>query len=69
MIVPGNVVINKVAVNGNGTFAYTGTGTGIDSSFGITTSGGTGSISFLEIPPGTKTVTETGPTSPWAFTV
>ena len=43
---------------GNNTFSYTGTGTGISSSFNITTSGGSGSQTFSNILTGAKTVTE-----------
>jgi hypothetical protein len=43
----------------DGTFGYAGSGSGVDPSFSITTTGGTGSKSFTNIPPGTKGVTET----------
>src|SRR5215218_2768570 len=63
----GTVVINKVAVGGNDTFSYTGTGVGIDSAFTITTSGGTGSKTFAtNVEPGEKTVTETA-LAGWTF--
>src|SRR5215203_6086636 len=63
----GTVVINKVAVGGNDTFSYTGTGVGIDSAFTITTSGGTGSKTFAtNVEPGQKTVTETA-LAGWTF--
>ena len=63
----GTVVINKVAVGGNGTFNYTGTGAGIDSAFSITTSGGSGSKTFAtDVELGIKTVTEQVPAG-WIF--
>src|SRR5215204_957678 len=63
----GKVIINKVAVGGDATFNYSGTGTGIDSSFSITTTGGTGSKTFeTNVKPGTKTVTETA-LAGWQF--
>ncbi len=68
VIPTGTVVINKVAVGGNNTFSYTGTGTGISSSFNITTSGGSGSQTFSNILTGAKTVTEGALPADWAFT-
>jgi uncharacterized repeat protein (TIGR01451 family) len=63
----GSVVINKVAQGGDDTFDYTATGSGIPSSFSITTTGGTGSQSFTDIRTGAKTVTESQPPSGWEF--
>ena len=63
----GTVVINKVAVGGDATFDYLGSGSGISSTFSIATSGGTGSVTFSNIVAGAKTVTETVP-SGWDFT-
>jgi hypothetical protein len=45
----GTVIINKVAVGGDDTFNYTGTGSGISANFSITTVGGTGSQTFNDI--------------------
>jgi len=64
----GTIVIKKTAMGGNGTFNYTGTGTGIPSSFNITTSGGTGIQTFSNIAPGTYKVTESGLLAGWGFT-
>jgi uncharacterized cupredoxin-like copper-binding protein len=62
------VIINKTALGGNNTFGYTGTGSGISTSFTISTSGGNGSQTFTNVQPGTKTVTESGPSTGWDFT-
>jgi uncharacterized repeat protein (TIGR01451 family) len=64
----GTVVITKTAEGGDDTFSYTGTGSGIPSSFNITTVGGTESQTFTDILTGAKTVTESGPPSGWDFT-
>jgi large repetitive protein len=64
----GTVVINKSAVGGDDTFDYTATGTGIPSSFSITTTSGSGSQTFSNLAFGSYTVTEQGPPSGWAFT-
>jgi plastocyanin len=64
----GNLVIVKNATGADGTFNFTGTGTGIGSFFSITTSGGLGNQSFLGIERGNKTITESTPLpSGWAF--
>ena len=60
ILAPANIVIHKVAVGGDGTFGYTGTG-GISSPFSITTSGGNGSQSFTSLSAGSYTVTESAP--------
>ena len=61
VIVLGSITINKTTAGGNGTFNYTGTGTGV-SPFSITTSGGTGSntIGNLSTNNATYTITESG---------
>ena len=66
----GTVVINKVSVGGDATFPYTGTGSGIDASFSIATTGGSGSKTYADIPTGSKSVTETIGSLPagWSFT-
>ena len=64
----GTVVINKTAVGGDATFAYTGTGAGVSANFNIITSGGSGSQTFTNIAPGAKTVTESAPPAGWNFT-
>ncbi|HWQ11726.1 MAG TPA: hypothetical protein VNL77_02940 [Roseiflexaceae bacterium] len=64
----GTVVINKVAVGGDGTFSYSGTGSGIPASFTITTAGGSGSQTFSDILTGAKTVTEGVLPADWTFT-
>lgn len=61
------IVINKSAVNANGTFTYTSTIPG-NATFSITTTGGSGSRSFTNLPPGTYTVTEDTPPTGWEFT-
>ena len=63
----GTVIINKVTSGGDDTFAYTATGSELLSGFNITTSAGAGSQTFNNVIPGTKTVTETSPLSPWTF--
>src|SRR5439155_305300 len=63
----GTVVITKHAQGGDDTFNYTGTGSGIPSSFSIPTSGGTGTQTFAEILTGAKTITESGPQPGWGF--
>ena len=64
-----NVIKNTTG--GNGTFAFTGSGTGVSSSFNIATSGGTGQLGspfgFTSSQLGTKTVKETVP-SGWTLT-
>ena len=67
ILAPANIVIHKVAVGGDGTFGYTGTG-GITSPFSITTSGGSGSQSFTSLSAGSYTVTESAPPAGWDFT-
>jgi hypothetical protein len=64
----GTVIIKKKTVGGDGTFSFSGTGTGIPSYFTITTAGGSGSRTFADIAPGAKSVTENGPPSGWTFT-
>ncbi len=64
----GTVLINKVTVGGDGTFSYTGTGSGIDPSFDIATTGGSGSETFENITPGARTVIESEPPAGWDFT-
>ena len=69
----GTITIVKNTVGGNGTFAFTHTvGTASDpdvpSPFNITTVANTGQQQFLNVPPGTYTVTESGPPAGWQFT-
>ncbi|GIW43124.1 MAG: hypothetical protein KatS3mg077_0406 [Candidatus Binatia bacterium] len=59
----GTIVIQKVAVGGNGTFNFSGPNGG---SFTITTQSGAGSRSF-SLAPGSYTVTETSLPSGWNF--
>ncbi len=66
LVAPANIVIHKVAVGGDATFGYTGTG-GISSPFSISTSGGAGSQSFTNVSAGGYTVTESG-SSGWVGT-
>lgn len=61
---PGTIVIQKTAIEDNGTFGFSGSG-GIGS-FSITTSSGSGARSF-SLAPGTYTVTENTPPTGWAF--
>jgi hypothetical protein len=56
------ITINKTAVGGDGTFTFSAPGlTPLD----VTTSGGTGSGQFVDVPPGTYTLTET-PLAGWS---
>jgi hypothetical protein len=64
----GSITIVKNTSGGNDTFAFTGTGTGVDPSFNIATAAGTGSKTFNNLAPGAYSVTETGPQSGWQFT-
>lgn len=72
VIPPSTLTINKTAVGGNSTFAYTTTetngGANLSGSFNITTANGTGSASFTTLTPGTYTVSETAPSNGWSFT-
>ena len=68
ILAPATVVIRKVAVGGNDTFAYTTTGGLSPSSFNIATSGGNGSQSYANIAAGSYTVTESAPPAGWDFT-
>jgi hypothetical protein len=63
----GTVIITKVSNGGDGVFPFTGTGSGISPTFSITTTGGTANRTFLNVPTGTKYVTETVPTG-WDLT-
>jgi len=67
ILAPASLVIEKVAVGGDGTFDYTATG-GISSAFSIATSGGSGSQSFPDIAAGSYTVTEAALPAGWEFT-
>ena len=62
----GSIKVTKTAVNGNGTFNFTGS-TGI-SAFAITTAGGTGSNTITGLTPGTYTITEGALGTGWAKT-
>ena len=62
----GSITVTKTAVNGNGTFNFTGS-TGI-SAFAITTTSGTGTYTISNLTPGTYTITETTPGTGWAQT-
>jgi hypothetical protein len=64
----GTITINKTAVGGNGTFAYTTTGAAPVANFNITTVAGSGSNVFNNVAAGTYTVTESGPPAGWVFT-
>ena len=69
----GSITIIKNTVGGNGTFAFTHTvGTASDpdvpSPFNITTVANTGQQQFLNVAPGTYTVTESAPPAGWQFT-
>ncbi|HEU5263751.1 MAG TPA: hypothetical protein VFU34_03880, partial [Gaiellaceae bacterium] len=68
ILAPANLLIEKVAVGGDGTFDYTSTGGLSPASFPITTSSGSGSQAFANITPGTYTVTESAPPAGWDFT-
>jgi len=60
---PGTIVVIKNTIGGDGTFTFTGTGgDGLPASFSITTSGGTGSVTYTGIDTTlTYGVTETVP--------
>ncbi|MDO9302490.1 MAG: hypothetical protein Q7T89_13980, partial [Anaerolineales bacterium] len=60
--------IIKNTVGGNDTFNYSAAGTGLPSSFSITTAGGTGSQTFNNLIPGVKTINELALPSGWSFT-
>ena len=62
-----DIVIHKVAVGGDGTFGYTGTG-GISQPVLDHDPGGSGSQSFTSISAGSYTVTESAPPAGWDFT-
>ena len=65
----GTIVINKIAVGGNAQFNFTSTGgNALPASFSVTTTSGTGTQIFSNIAPGSYSVTESGPSSPWTFT-
>ena len=68
ILAPATIVIRKVAVGGDDTFAYTTTGGLSPSSFNIATTGGNGSQSYANIAPGSYTVTESAPPAGWDFT-
>ena len=68
ILAPATIVIRKVAVGGDDTFAYTTNGGLSPSSFNIATSGGNGSQSYANIAPGSYTVTESAPPAGWDFT-
>jgi hypothetical protein len=57
---PGSIAITKNTVGGDGTFGFTGTGTGI-SPFSITTVGATGTQTFTGLGAGAYTITENLP--------
>jgi sarcosine oxidase gamma subunit len=68
----GTITIIKNTVGGNGTFAFThNVGTASDpdvtSPFNIITAAGTGQQQFLNVSPGTYTVTESAPPAGWSF--
>ena len=62
----GSIKITKTAVNGNGTFNFTGS-SGI-SAFSITTARGTGNYNVANLTPGTYTITEGTLGTGWAQT-
>jgi hypothetical protein len=61
----GSITINKIAVGGDATFAYTGT---LDGLFNITTASGTGNHQKTNVPAGLYTVTETAGPAGWTLT-
>jgi hypothetical protein len=64
----GTIIVNKTAVGGDATFAYTTTGgDGFPANFNITTSGGSGSQTFNNIVPGSYSVAE-APLAGWTLT-
>jgi len=66
----GTIVINKSGFNGNGVFNFTATGSGLPASFSIATTSQMhfGTQVFTNLVPGSYSVTESGPSSPWVFT-
>jgi len=66
---PGTIIVEKKAIGGDDTFAFTTTGgDGLDGSFQITTSSGYGSKTFTGIDTGsTYSVTESPPPAGWVF--
>jgi uncharacterized repeat protein (TIGR01451 family)/fimbrial isopeptide formation D2 family protein len=64
----GMIVVQKIAIGGNGTFNYTTTGgNGLPANFSITTVGGAGSQTYTNILTGNYSVSETVP-SDWLLT-
>ncbi|MEM4302033.1 MAG: hypothetical protein QW570_08030, partial [Candidatus Caldarchaeum sp.] len=63
----GTIVIEKTALGGDDTFSYTST-IPSNSTFQITTSGGSGSQTFANLVPGSYNVTESAPPAGWDFT-
>ena len=74
IIPPFTLIINKTALNGNDTFSYSASGSGLPASFSLTTLSGSASQTFANLLPGasggTRTVSENNPPPPadWAFT-
>jgi hypothetical protein len=64
----GTLVIVKNTVGGNGTFSFTGTGTGVSPSFDLTTSGRTASQTFSGLTPGSGYAVSEAAASGWAQT-
>ena len=61
------IIKNMQAGSQDGTFHYTTTGANLSPSFDLTTVGGTAETIITGLQPGAKTVTETGPASPFLF--
>ena len=64
----GYLKLVKNTVGGDGTFSFTGTGTGVDSSFNLTTSSGTAQTSFTDLTPGSGYAVSESSASGWTQT-
>ena len=63
----GSFVITKAAVGGDATFGFTGSGATVPDVFQITTSGGSGSVTYNNVPTGSYAVNEAGLPDGWDF--
>ena len=62
------LVVVKNTIGGDGTFSFSGTGTGVDSSFNLTTSSGTAQTSFTDLTPGSGYAVSESSASGWTQT-
>jgi uncharacterized repeat protein (TIGR01451 family) len=64
----GSITVVKHTQGGDNTFAFTGSGTGVDSSFSIGTVAGTGNKAFTGLSAGSYSVSEGALPAGWSFT-